>query len=76
MLSFLSDTSRAIHPSHFDTLTINICVDSNSAALIGFDRHETWHSPITNIKFCVDSDIKSRHTANEALKQAGLKKAF
>ena len=46
-----------------------------------FDRqgkgdHEIWFSPITKIKFVVDSNIKSRHTANAVLKQAGLPKYF
>jgi hypothetical protein len=52
-----------------------------SAAGCHFDRqgkgdHEIWYSPITQRKFVVDADIKSRHTANGALKQAGLPKAF
>lgn len=38
--------------------------------------HDIWYSPITNLRFPVDSKIKSRHTANAVLKQAGLKKAF
>ncbi len=42
----------------------------------GRGDHEFWESPITKKRFPVDSAIKSRHTANEALKQAGLKKAF
>lgn len=42
----------------------------------GKGDHETWYSPITKIRFCVDQDIKSRHTANQVLKQAGLPKAF
>jgi hypothetical protein len=46
-----------------------------------FDRqskgdHEMWFSPITGIKFVVDGTIKSRHTANAVLKQAGLPKKF
>ena len=46
-----------------------------------FDRqgrgdHEIWRSPHTDRRFPVDNNIKSRHTANEVLKQAGLKKAF
>jgi len=46
-----------------------------------FDRsgkgdHEIWYSPITQRKFVVDSNIKSRHTANAVLKQAGLPKHF
>ena len=42
----------------------------------GKGDHEVWHSPITDINFPVDSDIKSRHTANKVLKDAGLKKVF
>jgi len=38
--------------------------------------HEIWYSPITRIKFVVDNSIKSRHTANAILKQAGLPKQF
>lgn len=46
-----------------------------------FDRqgkgdHEIWFSPITDIRFVVDNKIKSRHTANAVLKQAGLPKKF
>ena len=35
-----------------------------------------WYSPITGRKFVVDGKIKSRHTANAVLKQAGLPKKF
>lgn len=42
----------------------------------GKGDHETWYSPISERYFTVDSKIMSRHTANETLKQAGLKKAF
>ena len=42
----------------------------------GKGDHEIWYSPITNIRFVVDNDIKSRHTANAVLKQAGLPKKF
>ncbi|VEB41300.1 YcfA-like protein [Chromobacterium violaceum] len=46
-----------------------------------FDRqgkgdHEIWYSPITNTKFPVDSSIRSRHTANEIMKQAGIHHHF
>jgi len=46
-----------------------------------FDRHgkgdhEIWFSPMTGIRFVVDNSIKSRHTANAVLKQAGLPKKF
>jgi hypothetical protein len=42
----------------------------------GKGDHEIWHSPITMLKFVVDNSIKSRHTANAVLKQAGLPKKF
>jgi hypothetical protein len=42
----------------------------------GKGDHEVWYSPITNKRFVVDNSIKSRHTANAVLKQAGLSKAF
>ena len=38
----------------------------------GKGDHEIWYSPITRIRFVVDQHIKSRHTANGVLKQAGL----
>jgi hypothetical protein len=42
----------------------------------GRGDHEIWHSPISGNRFPVDGNIKSRHTANAVLKQAGLPKAF
>ena len=42
----------------------------------GKGEHEIWQSPITQVHFVVDSGIKSRHTANAVLKQAGLPKHF
>ncbi|MGH7106302.1 MAG: type II toxin-antitoxin system HicA family toxin [Acetobacteraceae bacterium] len=39
-------------------------------------RHPIWFSPTTKRHFPVPTGIKSRHTANEILKQAGLPKAF
>ena len=42
----------------------------------GRGDHEIWYSPITDRRFTVDQKIKSRHTANAVLKQAGLPKAF
>jgi predicted RNA binding protein YcfA (HicA-like mRNA interferase family) len=38
--------------------------------------HEWWYSPITQRRFAVPFHIKSRHTANAVLKQAGLSKTF
>jgi hypothetical protein len=42
----------------------------------GKGDHEIWFSPLTKIRFVVDNRIKSRHTANAVLKQAGLPKQF
>ncbi len=42
----------------------------------GRGDHEIWFSPISGKHFPVDGNIKSRHTANPVLAQAGLKKAF
>lgn len=42
----------------------------------GKGDHEIWWSPISKRYFTVDGTIKSRHTANETLKQAGLQKKF
>jgi len=41
----------------------------------GKGSHEKWSSPVNNRIFSVPRS-KSRHTANEVLKQAGLPKAF
>jgi predicted RNA binding protein YcfA (HicA-like mRNA interferase family) len=38
--------------------------------------HEIWHDPRTGRKVTVDGNMKSRHTANDTLKKAGLAKAF
>jgi len=42
-----------------------------------FDRpgkgdHEIWYSPINGRKFPIDNNIRSRHTANAVVKQAGI----
>jgi HicA toxin of bacterial toxin-antitoxin, len=42
----------------------------------GKGDHEIWYSPKSQRNFTVDSKIKSRHTANGVLKQAGLAKQF
>lgn len=42
----------------------------------GKGDHEVWFSPVSKRHFTVDKGTKSRHTANESLKQAGLPKSF
>jgi hypothetical protein len=40
----------------------------------GREDHEIWESPKSGARFVVDGKIKSRHTANEVHKHAGLEK--
>ena len=42
----------------------------------GKGDHDIWYSPISKIRFTVDTKIKSRHTANVIMKQSGLKYKF
>ena len=42
----------------------------------GKGSHEIWFDPVENRRVTVPRSTKSRHTANEVLKQAGIPKAF
>ena len=42
----------------------------------GKGDHDIWYSPITGRRFVVDGKIKSRHTANGIMKQAGIEHHF
>ncbi len=42
----------------------------------GKGSHEIWANPTTNQQVTVPRTTKSRHTANDVLKQAGLPKKF
>ena len=42
----------------------------------GKGDHDIWYSPITNRHVTVDNKIKSRHTANEIMKQSGINHHF
>lgn len=42
----------------------------------GKGDHDIWYSPITRLHITVDGKIKSRFTANEIMKQSGIKKRF
>ncbi len=42
----------------------------------GKGDHDVWFSPITNRHVTVDHKIRSRHTANGILKDAGIGKKF
>jgi len=47
-----------------------------SPARPGKGSYAIWFSPKSQRHFTVAATIKSRHTANKILKQAGLVKAF
>ena len=42
----------------------------------GKGDHEIWFSPITNRHVSVDRGVKSRHTANAILRDAGIDHRF
>jgi len=42
----------------------------------GKGDHVIWYNAVTKRTASVDSEIKSRHSANEVLKKAGLGKHF
>jgi predicted RNA binding protein YcfA (HicA-like mRNA interferase family) len=42
----------------------------------GKGDHDIWESPINGHRFVVDGKIKSRHTANAIMKQAGIAHHF
>ena len=42
----------------------------------GKGSHEIWYSPVNNRHVTVPRSTKSRHSANDVLKQAGLPKVF
>ena len=42
----------------------------------GKGDHDIWYSPITDTNVTVDGKIKSRYTANEIMKQCGIKTRF
>ena len=42
----------------------------------GKGDHDIWYSPLTDTHITVDSKIKSRHTANAIMKQAGINHKF
>ena len=42
----------------------------------GKGDHDIWYSPLTRRHVTVDGKIKSRYTANEIMKQSGIKYRF
>ena len=42
----------------------------------GRGEHDVWSKTATNIKVTVDGKIKSRHMANQIMKEAGIEYHF
>jgi predicted RNA binding protein YcfA (HicA-like mRNA interferase family) len=53
-------------------------LQANGCSLVrsGKGSHEIWYSPVSKCNVTVPRSTKSRHTANEVLKKAGLEKTF
>ena len=51
-------------------------LNEHECRLVRKGSHEIWYSPINGRHVTVPRTTKSRHSANEVLKQAGLPKAF
>jgi predicted RNA binding protein YcfA (HicA-like mRNA interferase family) len=53
-------------------------LEANGCYLVrkGKGSHEIWYSPVSSQNVSVPRSTKSRHTANDVLKNAGLPKAF
>ena len=50
----------------------------NGCTFVRHDKgdHDIYYSPITNANVIVDNKIKSRHMANEIMKQSGIEYHF
>ena len=57
-------------------LTIILRANGFHLLRAGKGSHEIWFNPVRNKSVTVPRSTKSRHTANEVLKQAGLEKKF
>jgi hypothetical protein len=51
---------------------IRILEDAGCSKLRDGSRHDVWILPKTRCPFTIPQTLKSRHTANEILKQAGI----
>ena len=60
---------QSLYPQLRDILIANGCQFSRQ----GKGSHEMWHNPANERLFPVPVTVVSRHTANEILKQAGIK---
>jgi predicted RNA binding protein YcfA (HicA-like mRNA interferase family) len=62
-------------PSSYTRDVITI-LTANGCHYVRSGRHPIWFSPKSDSNFPVPTRIKSRHTANEIMKQAGIAHRF
>jgi hypothetical protein len=62
-------------PSSYTPDVIAI-LTANGCSHIRAGRQPIWYSPKSNCNFPVPTHIKSRHTANQIMKQAGIAHKF
>ncbi|NPD68917.1 type II toxin-antitoxin system HicA family toxin [Lichenicola cladoniae] len=62
-------------PATFDRALHSLLRDAG-CCWVRDGRHPVYYSPISGLNFPVPVGIKSAHTANNVLKQAGLPKHF
>ena len=57
---------------------VRVILSENGCKFVrrGKGDHDIWYSPITDRNVTVDGKIKSRHTANEIMKQSGINHRF
>jgi len=57
------------------TRTVKKLLLANGCKFVRYGKgdHEMWYSPIKDRPFTVDGKIKKRTSANETLKEAGIK---
>jgi hypothetical protein len=62
-------------PSSYTPAVLAI-LTANGCNYVRAGRHPIWYSPKSNCNFPVPTQIKSRHTANQIMKQAGIAHKF
>ncbi|MCL2188075.1 MAG: type II toxin-antitoxin system HicA family toxin [Defluviitaleaceae bacterium] len=63
--------------ANYDDKLKRILMDNNCHFVrAGKGSHAVWYSPIKDKNFSVNKGIKSKVSANEILKDAGIKKHF
>lgn len=68
--------SHASTPDVFSRLVAALTMSGCRRVKAGEDGAEMWTSPVTKGDFVLPRNVKSRHKANDVLKQTGLPPLF